>query len=65
MSSFPPQTPPVRREQLANPYTTITLEPRTPEHLARVWVWLLYNAKTGDPAAYCLPSHQQAMLSAR
>ncbi|MFI0425070.1 hypothetical protein [Spongiactinospora sp. 9N601] len=65
MSLLPPQPPPVRREVPIDPYTTIALTPHTPEHLQRVWLWLLYGANTGDPAAYRLPGYEQAKLSAR
>jgi hypothetical protein len=64
MSVFPPQAPPVRRDLLTAPYTTIALEPRTPEHQRRVCEWLLYGANVGDPAGYRLPSYEQAKLSA-
>ncbi|MEV0151648.1 MULTISPECIES: hypothetical protein [unclassified Nonomuraea] len=64
MTAFPPQVPPVRRGLLIDPYTTIALHPRTPAHLQRVHDWLLYGANTGDPAAYHLPSYEQAKLSA-
>ncbi|MEV5554769.1 hypothetical protein AB0L44_14050 [Nonomuraea wenchangensis] len=63
-SSFPPQAPPVHREQLIDPYTTIDLQPSTPAHQQRVQAWLLFAANTGDPAAFRLPSYEQAKLAA-
>ncbi|MFG1616333.1 hypothetical protein ACGFI3_26530 [Nonomuraea wenchangensis] len=63
-SSFPPQAPPVQREQLIDPYTTIDLTPPTSAHQQRVWQWLLFSANTGDPAAFRLPSYEEARLSA-
>jgi cyanobactin biosynthesis protein (PatB/AcyB/McaB family) len=64
MSLLPPQPPPVRRELLNDPYTTIALQPHTPAHLARVCEWLLYGANVNDPAAFQMPSYEQAKLSA-
>ncbi|SEK73300.1 hypothetical protein [Nonomuraea pusilla] len=63
-SSFPPQAPPVRREQLIDPYTTIDLQQSTPAQQRRVQAWLLFNANTGAPAAFRMPSYHEAMLSA-
>lgn len=65
MTAFPPQAPPVHRRQVTPAHTTIDLDPRTEPHLERVRAWLRYNANINDPAAYCLPSSDQAGLSAR
>ncbi|MCK2215761.1 hypothetical protein MF672_018465 [Actinomadura sp. ATCC 31491] len=64
MSTFPPQSPPVRRPQLIDPASTIPLRPGTPEHLARVRAWLLFNANVNAPAAHRLPSYEQLIVSA-
>ncbi|WP_328966391.1 hypothetical protein [Streptomyces sp. NBC_00239] len=79
MSSFPPQVEPVRRERLTNPYATVDLgspttaaEPSagaddgssTRRQQERARLWLRYSANVNDPAAYQLPTREQAMLAA-
>ncbi|GAA2637861.1 hypothetical protein SMC26_23185 [Actinomadura fulvescens] len=65
MSLLPPQPPPVRRDLMIAPHTTISLQPRTPTHLSRARDRLLFNANINDPAAYNPPTYEQAKLSAR
>lgn len=60
----PPQAPPVHRTEPYDPYTTIDLNAATPQQRARIRDHLLFAANTGDPAAYRLPSYEQAKLSA-
>ncbi|HEX4816465.1 MAG TPA: hypothetical protein VFV66_27305 [Nonomuraea sp.] len=62
--SSPPQTPPVRRTQLTDPYAIVDVTAATDEQLARVRARLLFSTNVNDPAAFTLPSYEQAKLAA-
>ncbi|GAA3115353.1 hypothetical protein [Streptosporangium carneum] len=64
MSTFPPQAAPVRRPELVQPHTTVSLTPATPEHLARVHELLAYDTNFNERQAYTPPTYQEATLSA-
>ncbi|MER5625093.1 hypothetical protein ABT061_29065 [Streptosporangium sp. NPDC002544] len=59
-----PQVPPVCRAEPYDPYSTVDLAAATAAQRERIRAHLLFSANTGDPAAYLLPSYEQAKLSA-